>query len=135
MRKIESISIVFENCECIVIKGEHLLSFSLKDTQVVYTGGEQYIGVTLQMTICSKTNTEYIPFGVYEKKTYVFDSIQGGRDITILCIKHTDGSESTYRVKWDESNEYKNALQKSNLTANGNLLITIGDKEYINDSN
>ncbi len=139
MKRIDSVWLVFENCEDVRIDAKYIGMFHVGDirreiTRVAINAiCDRYVANEVAMEIFSEADGPYTVFGEYSRGDgidTVFRRIMAWDDITEIVIEYDDGTDETFLVNYDEGlDEGKlgaaNILQESKLSVAGNLYVVI----------
>lgn len=141
--KLDSIELIFENCDSIQMNGEHINRLNILDirTSVVVSDPSlvenYYYPETIVIQIAAKANVERYEFDqtdVEDYKQLVFDRITGCHDITGIDVKTSDDDHvelRSYCVPWSGDDPYINDDQKDIIDKDGNLCIVISENKTI----
>lgn len=132
--KIISINFGFENCDYAEVPIEFVQSFSVGDI----TTSRNYYHTREKVTDYTIAGTLYVSFKDtfmnFSNKTQFGDigivRITKYNDICWFGIKYEDGTEDTYQVKWQGSDQYINKGQRSEDHCNGlSIFVNIPEGE------
>lgn len=133
IKKIQSITLVLENCETVEIPAESLkfmllenISESLwkiNETDIMRVKVIKELAIALDPTDL-KTNM----IGVVEENYTCAERLTTWADITGVSVNYNDESKEDYFVDWGASqSDLENVNQKSKLNKKGELFIWIGE--------
>lgn len=141
MRQIESIDIIFENCEVASFKTEHIGAFSLSNiTRSIKRIAANSIAEVLEcdglfVQILSRANTldAYVTKDIFKQTTPPFQRINAFKDITAVDVQYRNGTNDYVLVDWsDEGVDYYNEYQTSKINPyTGDLFLVISKKETV----
>lgn len=142
--KIETLELVFENCETIIFKGEDIkyLNISVKEKKFIKHKADInlntfYILSELFLELNKSANKEYYPFDINDEKykTTKFDRIKDCRDITQIYIEYDNGKEDIFYIDFKDDDDFINNNQNVKKDKDENLIIFIKDEERRKNGN
>lgn len=125
--RLESIEIVFENCEVIAVNNSDVEDLHLiwdkgdlqKDSSSNKLNKVFYLDSAI-IKIKNSGNLEYEWAGCLNT---FFKRILAYNDITQLYLKYEDGSEDAFYVQWPDTDEEENSKQQVVLQDDGLLIL------------
>ena len=134
---VESIELVFENMDYIVIPAHYFEEFCIKDVRTdiwSMKGNEaiwRYTAKVIKLVLKEKTDRVATTFEgdmhsiKYDGET-LFERIYGHDDITSVNLIYEDESFDRFAVEWlDGKDEYHNKYQTTRLEEGGKLVVNI----------
>lgn len=121
MKKIDSIEIIFENCESIRIPRDSIFYMAFNDITrgmmwSKHNGEIEYQNANeIVVVLNPEADVEYAPFDIEDLKSTVFSRIGLHDDITSIGINYEDDETEFISAYWDDSDEYgvNNKCQKT----------------------
>jgi len=137
MKWVQSISLLFENCDIIRdIKEENIINISLNEITTVIQRvacnmiGSYQVVNNLFIVLSKEANVKHLELGCEFYETTTFDRIIRSQDITSIIIKLSDNTENTYYVNCDDfPDDSYNLNQNVKILEDGSLLIVISKNE------
>lgn|SRR5574343_1781893 len=108
MKKLESVQVVFENCEYAVIPASvvEALSYDIVTTHVLHGTEKELIELDTVKKVRLHLNDGYKNINVENFAPTPFtDRINAYRDVAQLSLKYDDGTFRTLLIKWKGSEE------------------------------
>ncbi|MBR5479390.1 MAG: hypothetical protein IKU84_04365 [Clostridia bacterium] len=130
-KTIKAIEITFENIDYIEIPTEYFESYDHKksDSGILYGIEEKSVDFVLRKEVLGvqrllDSNMEHVFF---QGNKTLFDRIAEYSDIVNITVIYADGSGEMFIVEWEDEDdsEFRNKLQKTTLTENGDLHVVI----------
>lgn len=141
---IKEVEFVLENCEVITIPGKYIGELDINNIRTTFgriacnAFSKRTCSDSIYIEIHKDANVDYLPFGVENLKTKIFDRLAGGNDITHIkySLINDDGeilAQEDITPTWTGESDYENEAQKSYVSKLGHLYIVI-DKDNDVDS-
>lgn len=144
-KKIDGIQIHFENCDCVYIEKDNIIDLQLNDLKNIEHSMwntyekciEKYCytkSKDIELTISKDADKEHLEFGIDDdelNKHTVFSRLQTFNDIVAFTILYEDGTKEDIYVDWCEEEEYTNYYQKTVINDEGDLVVTINNKNRV----
>lgn len=144
--RLKEIEFILENCEVIKVDGRYIGEFLVEDIQTrilrIASNSIQKMEICrlFAVEIHPDGNKEYVPFGIEDMATTVFERLTKFNDITQIEFTLVDEDsfilesdpkqieKCAYFLSWS-NDEYSNRYQSSFISKNGALYLTaIHDK-------
>lgn len=124
MKKLESIQVVFENCEYADIPASVMeaLSYEIVTTRVVHGQEKELIEIDTVKKVRLHLNDGYKNAAVenFSPPTPFIDRINAYRDVAQLSLKYDDETSRTLLIKWKGEDE--NARQTVTINETGMII-------------
>lgn len=134
MRRVSRIDLVLENCEVICVPEEKIRRFHV--TGISRTVERIAVNSIRENTRCEELFVELLPganvataFQTALGDVLPFDRLVRHRDICAIDVIYEDGTNEYIYVPWGGDSDYTNESQRSELTEEGRLQITVGETE------
>lgn len=131
MQKLNSLKIIFENCESLTIPAEDILHIEINNISKNYSFIQPWYhansinNADKVVILISKDANTCKYFDVMFSNITPFERITRYNDITHLRLRYEDGVTESYEVTFN--GEVENILQQSEVIDSGSLIVKIGE--------
>lgn len=131
MQKLNSVKIIFENCEALTIPAEDILHIEINNISKNYSFLDGWCHVDSinnadkAIILISKDANTCKYFDIMFSSITPFERMTRYNDITHLNLRYEDGVIESYVVTFKGNEE--NELQHSEIIPSGSLMIKIGE--------
>jgi len=117
--KLQSLTIVFENCEHVTIDANSIRGFSLDNIveELVLVAGKKII-------LTKRAKKSYLAIDLNTLQPNVIEMIRDYNSITHYCINRLHKKRLDYAVTWGDE-DFTNTLEKHEITEDNWLIIRI----------
>lgn len=138
MRNVSRIDIVMENCEVLGLPAASVGAMSVRGIE--RTIGRIAVNAITEMVRCGEFSIELLPnanvteryldgWGARSDGDLPFKRLQAHNDICAIDVIYYDGTNEYIYVPWGGDDDYTNEYQRSEMTQDGRLRITIEETE------
>lgn len=131
MQKLNSLKIIFENCEALTIPAEDILHIEINNISKNYSFIQPWYhansvnNADKVMILISKDANTCKYFDTMFSNITPFERITRYNDITHLNLRYEGGVIESYEVTFNGNEE--NSLQHSEVIDSGSLIVKIGE--------
>ena len=131
MQKLNSVKIIFENCEALTIPADDILHIEINNISKNYSFTKPWYHINLTnnadkaIILISKDANTCKYFDTMFSNITPFERMTRYNDITHLDLRYEDGVKESFVVTY--KGEEENRLQHSEILDSGSLMVKIGE--------